>query len=183
MLPPGTHMVSYNAASRTGDFAPTSSFFVHLAPSQVYVRRWSSEQELLFDLPAGEVMLALNSTHLATKAVSNGSTRYRYAAANLHTLLHMVPLYLASGRCCFVAKGAAMSWYLWEPPEHCSCRRSPSKQEQGAMTLTRTWPPITCMPTSSGRACQAASPKVSSAGCRLCHQATSASQLRLTLLI
>lgn len=54
MLPPGTHMVSYNAASRTGDFAPTSSFFVHLAPSQVYVRRWSTEQELLFELPADE---------------------------------------------------------------------------------------------------------------------------------
>lgn len=57
MLPPGTHMVSYNAASRTGEFAPTTSFFVHLAPSQVYVRKWSPEQELLLDLPADEVLL------------------------------------------------------------------------------------------------------------------------------
>ena len=69
MLPPGTHMVSYNAASRTGDFAPTSSFFVHLAPSQVYVRKWSTEQELLFELPADEVMLAFNCTNSATNAV------------------------------------------------------------------------------------------------------------------
>lgn len=57
MLPPGTHMVSYNAASRTGEFAPTTSFFVHLAPSQVYVRKWSPKQELLLDLPADEVLL------------------------------------------------------------------------------------------------------------------------------
>ncbi len=109
MLPPGTHMVSYNAASRTGDFAPTSSFFAYLAPSQVYVRRWSIEQELLFEVPSDEVMLASKCTHLATNAVKGGSTRYRYASAKLHTLLHMLPLHLPSSRCCYVAKVAAMS--------------------------------------------------------------------------
>ena len=57
MLPPGTHLVSYNAASRTGDFAPTTSFFVHLAPSQVFIRRWNVEQELLLDVPPDEVLL------------------------------------------------------------------------------------------------------------------------------
>lgn len=57
MLPPGTHLVSYNAASRTEDFAPTTSFFVHLAPSQVFIRRWNVEQELLLDVPPDEVLL------------------------------------------------------------------------------------------------------------------------------
>lgn len=55
MLPPGTHMVSYNAASRTGDFSPTTSFFVHLAVGEVFIRRWNSEEELLLDVPADEV--------------------------------------------------------------------------------------------------------------------------------
>lgn len=55
MLPPGTHLVSYNAASRTGDFSPTTSFFVHLAPGEVYIRRWNHEQELLEDISADEV--------------------------------------------------------------------------------------------------------------------------------
>ncbi|KAL3161609.1 hypothetical protein ABBQ32_010467 [Trebouxia sp. C0010 RCD-2024] len=54
MLPPGTHLVSYNAASRTGDFSPTTSFFVHLAPGEVYIRRWNHEQELLEDISADE---------------------------------------------------------------------------------------------------------------------------------
>ncbi len=62
MLPPGTHMVSYNATSRTGDFAPTTSFFVHLAQSEVYVRKWNTEQELLLDLPADEVLLMPTKT-------------------------------------------------------------------------------------------------------------------------
>lgn len=55
MLPPGTHMVSYNAASRTGDFSPTTSFFVHLTAGEVYIRRWNHEQELLEDVSADEV--------------------------------------------------------------------------------------------------------------------------------
>ena len=55
MLPPGTHMVSYNAASRTGDFSPTTSFFVHLTIGEVYIRRWNVEEELLLDMPADEV--------------------------------------------------------------------------------------------------------------------------------
>ena len=55
MLPPGMHMVSYNATSRTGDFSPTTSFFVHLAVGEVYIRRWNVEEELLLDMPADEV--------------------------------------------------------------------------------------------------------------------------------
>ena len=55
MLPPGTHMVSYNAASRTGDFSPTTSFFVHLTVGEVYIRRWNYDEELLLDIPANEV--------------------------------------------------------------------------------------------------------------------------------
>ena len=102
-------MVSYNAASRTGDFAPTSSFFAYLAPSQVYVRKWSTEQELLFEVPADEVMLAFNCTDSATNAVKVGSTGYTYASAKLHTLLHMLPLHVPSSRCCCVAKIAALS--------------------------------------------------------------------------
>ena len=109
MLPPGTHMVSYNAASRTGDFAPTSSFFVHLAPSQVYVRKWSIEQELLFEVPADEVMLAFDCTHSATDAATHGSTSYKYASAKLHILLHLLSLHFPSSRCCYVAKLAAVS--------------------------------------------------------------------------
>lgn len=36
MLPPGAHLVSYNAAEKKGsDFAPTISFFLHIAPKQV----------------------------------------------------------------------------------------------------------------------------------------------------
>ncbi|DBA72231.1 TPA: hypothetical protein ACH3X2_010623 [Trebouxia sp. C0005] len=81
MLPPGTHMVSYNAASHTGDFAPTSSFFVHLAPSQVYVRKWSIEQELLFEVPADEA-----------EPFQAGARRYDFdqnlAPYNLHAYQH-----------------------------------------------------------------------------------------------
>ena len=55
MLPPGTHMVSYNAASCTGDFSPTTSFFVHLTVGEVYIRRWNYEEELLVDMPVDEV--------------------------------------------------------------------------------------------------------------------------------
>ena len=62
MLPPGTHMVSYNAASPTGDFSPTTSFFVHLSSSQVYIRLWNSEQELLLDIPADEVSEYVTTT-------------------------------------------------------------------------------------------------------------------------
>ena len=52
MLPPGPHMVSYNAtgAGGGGDFAPTVSFFAHLAAQQVVVRRWDAAEELLLPL-------------------------------------------------------------------------------------------------------------------------------------
>ena len=72
MLPPGAHMVSYNAASRTGDFAPTTSFFVHLGPSQVYVRKWNAQQELLLDIHPDEVLTSWSS--LASALLSSSIT-------------------------------------------------------------------------------------------------------------
>lgn len=52
MVPPGPHLLSYNAASRSGDFAPTVAQLLHLAGRQVVVRRWSPQQEML--LPLGD---------------------------------------------------------------------------------------------------------------------------------
>lgn len=56
MLPPGPHLVSYNAASSSGGFAPTISFFAYLATSEVFIRRWDAEQELLTELSLDEVL-------------------------------------------------------------------------------------------------------------------------------
>jgi len=50
MVPPGAHYLSYNAASRTGDFAPSVSVLCFLAGQQVLVRRWAAAQELLLPL-------------------------------------------------------------------------------------------------------------------------------------
>ena len=59
MLPPGAHMVSYNAAGRgqqrQQELGPTTSFFLHLASGQVEVRRWDAQQELLVELEEDEV--------------------------------------------------------------------------------------------------------------------------------
>ncbi len=59
MLPPGAHMVSYNAAGqgqlRQQDFGPTTGFFLHLASGQVEVRRWDAQHELLVELEEDEV--------------------------------------------------------------------------------------------------------------------------------
>lgn len=59
MLPPGAHMVSYNAAGqgqlRQQDFGPTTAFFLHLASGQVEVRRWDAQHELLVELEEDEV--------------------------------------------------------------------------------------------------------------------------------
>lgn len=52
MVPPGPHFLSYNAASRSGEFAPTVAMLLHLAGGEVLVRRWSPQQELL--LPLGD---------------------------------------------------------------------------------------------------------------------------------
>eukprot|EP00891_Asterochloris_glomerata_P008767 jgi/Astpho2/8767/e_gw1.00128.29.1_t len=58
MLPPGAHMVSYNAAGqgqlRQQDFGPTTAFFLHLASGQVEVRRWDAQHELLVELEEDE---------------------------------------------------------------------------------------------------------------------------------
>ena len=64
MLPPGPHLVSYNAASRTGDFAPTISFFTHLKMREVLIRRWDAEQELLLELHPDEVLHAFDATYV-----------------------------------------------------------------------------------------------------------------------
>ena len=50
MLPPGPHFVSCCPAGREGDVAPPTSTFLHLAPQQVVVLRWSAQQELLLPL-------------------------------------------------------------------------------------------------------------------------------------
>lgn len=50
MVPPGPHYLSYNAASRQGEFGPTVAFLAHLAGREVAVRRWSPEHELLLPL-------------------------------------------------------------------------------------------------------------------------------------
>lgn len=52
MVPPGPHFLSYNAASRSGELAPTVAILTYLAGRQVFVRRWSPLQELL--LPLGD---------------------------------------------------------------------------------------------------------------------------------
>lgn len=53
MLPPGPHLVYYNAsaAGSSADFAPTVSFYVHIAPGQVLVWRWIAREELLLPIP------------------------------------------------------------------------------------------------------------------------------------
>lgn len=66
MVPPGPHLVSYNAASRTGDFAPTVCFFPYLATSQVLIRRWDAKQELLIELQPDEVLLSMHTVCLCT---------------------------------------------------------------------------------------------------------------------
>ena len=50
MLPPGTHLISYNTVSRQGDFSPTSSFFVSLKQSEVLVSTWDAKSEQLLEL-------------------------------------------------------------------------------------------------------------------------------------
>jgi A1 cistron-splicing factor AAR2 len=50
MVPPGPHFLSYNAASRSGDFAPTIAQLLHLAGRQVVVHSWSLQQEMLLPL-------------------------------------------------------------------------------------------------------------------------------------
>ena len=50
MLPPGPHLISYNASGSSSDFAPTISFYAHLAPRQVLVRRWDAAEEMLLPL-------------------------------------------------------------------------------------------------------------------------------------
>ena len=56
MLPPGPHLVSYNAASGGGaELAPTTSFFVHAPARSVIVRRWDAGAELLAELEEDEV--------------------------------------------------------------------------------------------------------------------------------
>lgn len=50
MLPPGPHLVSYNASSGQGDFGPTTSFWLVLKAGQVAVQRWDAATEVLAPL-------------------------------------------------------------------------------------------------------------------------------------
>ncbi|KAL4439432.1 hypothetical protein ABPG77_008761 [Micractinium sp. CCAP 211/92] len=47
MLPPGTHLVSYNASSGRGDFGPATSFFLTVKAGEVIVRKWNGPNEVL----------------------------------------------------------------------------------------------------------------------------------------
>ena len=47
MVPPGPHVVSYNSSSGQGNVGPATSFFLHLRGSQVVVRRWDAQEEVL----------------------------------------------------------------------------------------------------------------------------------------
>lgn len=74
MVPPGPHFLSYNAASRSGDFAPTIAQLLHLAGRQVVVRRWSPQQEMLLPLSNEDevghtVQAELSSTHCRSNRV------------------------------------------------------------------------------------------------------------------
>ncbi|GBF99801.1 hypothetical protein Rsub_12554 [Raphidocelis subcapitata] len=51
MVPPGVHMLSYQAADRAGAASPAVSTFLALGPREVVVRRWSPADEGLVPLP------------------------------------------------------------------------------------------------------------------------------------
>lgn len=64
MLPPGSHLVSYNAASSGGaELAPTTSFFVHAPARSVVTRRWDAGAELLAELEEEEVTSPCSKFH------------------------------------------------------------------------------------------------------------------------
>lgn len=50
MVPPGPHYLTYNAASRSGEFAPTVAVLCFLASKQLMIRRWSPTVELILPL-------------------------------------------------------------------------------------------------------------------------------------
>jgi hypothetical protein len=67
MVPPGAHYLTYNAASRSGEFAPTVAVLSWLASKEVFVRRWSPSQELLLPLEdEDEVTGFLSQIHLTS---------------------------------------------------------------------------------------------------------------------
>ncbi|CAH2065700.1 unnamed protein product, partial [Thlaspi arvense] len=48
MIPPGIHFVFYSSSTRDGkEFSPTIGFFVNVGASQVIVRKWNQQDELL----------------------------------------------------------------------------------------------------------------------------------------
>ena len=87
MLPPGPHMVSYNSASRTGEFAPTISFFTFLEQSQVLVRRWDAEQELLTDLQPDEVFHTKLTTSISKTCILRVGSALD--TSTMHRLKHL----------------------------------------------------------------------------------------------
>jgi len=54
MITPGVHFVYYNATSKYGDTAPTTSFFVFLHSGEVIVRRWNPSTEDFDELDTDE---------------------------------------------------------------------------------------------------------------------------------
>ena len=50
MVPPGVHLVSYNAVGKHSECGPTTAFFVHVEARSVLVRRWDAGSELLVTL-------------------------------------------------------------------------------------------------------------------------------------
>ncbi|KAF2295380.1 hypothetical protein GH714_032708 [Hevea brasiliensis] len=48
MIPPGPHFVYYSSSSRNGkEFSPIIGFSIHAGPSEVIVRKWDQQEELL----------------------------------------------------------------------------------------------------------------------------------------
>lgn len=55
MIPPGVHFVYYSSSSRDGkEFSPIIGFFVDAGPSEVIIRRWTTEEERLVSVSEEE---------------------------------------------------------------------------------------------------------------------------------
>lgn len=55
MIPPGVHFVYYSSSSRDGkEFSPIIGFFVDAGPSEVIIRRWTTEEERLVSMSEEE---------------------------------------------------------------------------------------------------------------------------------
>lgn len=64
MLPPGVHLISYQAAGTPGQFAPAVSTFKYLNPKEVVVRMWDQGLEGLVELQDEEEVRPAACIHL-----------------------------------------------------------------------------------------------------------------------